>query len=542
MAHKRIYIFSLILITVCMLAACRKSADEITEVKFEQENNWSMNPIAISIDQNNVLKKQLEAELNNPNSKLDNQARMKHLALLVKVCRANSLQKEALEYCYQGDMIARKEADNEADAFFQYNIGQVLFDAEEYQCGSHYDLIDSLISDSKVPRVMKEYGVYNLGIYEFRFQIEQYNEGLSFATKALDSFEQSFKADSTAWTTAEYDSLCGTAYIDIARVQARLGNHAEGKKYYDRFLATQYSKTNDGLFHEVNYLNRDNQNEKALEKFMLLEQRVDTADNYDYISAFLPRLRMLKVNILHDLGRWQECCDAYKSYEEARHYWAKCSNYLKMLEAYERYGVGIEKAKSEDVNRVANVRAYVIVALAVLVGLLIIMCVVLMHMQKVIRRKNKVLAANISHQLDESKLEQTVEQPISEPEQKDYALNANEEDRRNVEQFIQEVTSRKLFCDEKFNRDELLDELNIMHRPFPHLFEAFTGTSVQQFILNLRLEYAADLIRRKIEYTIEGIAQESGFSSRSTFYRNFSQKYGITPTEYREQIIKDAII
>ncbi|MDR0895136.1 MAG: AraC family transcriptional regulator [Prevotellaceae bacterium] len=36
-------------------------------------------------------------------------------------------------------------------------------------------------------------------------------------------------------------------------------------------------------------------------------------------------------------------------------------------------------------------------------------------------------------------------------------------------------------------------------------------------------------------YTIDEIMFRTGFSNRSTFYRLFSQRYGMTPTQYREQ-------
>lgn len=49
----------------------------------------------------------------------------------------------------------------------------------------------------------------------------------------------------------------------------------------------------------------------------------------------------------------------------------------------------------------------------------------------------------------------------------------------------------------------------------------------------MRLEHSLELIRSNQEYTIEGIALDSGFSNRQTFHRLFVEKYGMTPTEYK---------
>jgi AraC-like DNA-binding protein len=36
----------------------------------------------------------------------------------------------------------------------------------------------------------------------------------------------------------------------------------------------------------------------------------------------------------------------------------------------------------------------------------------------------------------------------------------------------------------------------------------------------------------------EGLANQSGFNSRSTFSKSFNQKMGVTPTEYRKRLDK----
>lgn len=68
---------------------------------------------------------------------------------------------------------------------------------------------------------------------------------------------------------------------------------------------------------------------------------------------------------------------------------------------------------------------------------------------------------------------------------------------------------------------------------FAQLFTQYAGMTFNKYINDLRLEYAAKLLRDKPEYTIEAIAEECGLPIAQTFYRNFSDKFGVTPNDFR---------
>ncbi len=486
--------------------------------------------------QRDSLRVQLEKELNNTSTDIDERGRMERLATLVKIHLANYNYPEAMDCCAKGLAIAGKVMDTEMDAFFQHHIGQMMFDGEEYSgAGSHLNNAFQLLKDTKDPRLMKACGQYGIGTSEFKFQLMNYDTSECTLESVLSLYERSYKAAPSVWTEAEYDSLYGVALISMARTKTCLNKQDEGRDFYNRFLATKYSKTDDGAYREVMYLYRDKQYDKALEKYSLLEERVDTmSEGYHYVTAFIPRMRMQKVNILYRLERWKECCDAYDSYEEARHFWTKRSSHFKMLEAYERHGVEREQALAEDVKRVANERMFVNIVLSVLLLLFIIACGLLYGMQRRIRAKNRVLAANIDHivSTNSKKEREQAKQEISASEP---VTNKTDNNATAVENFIRELTTKRLYCNVDFDRNTLLDELHLPRRSFVQQFEAHTGTTISQYVTNLRLEHAAELILNHPNHTIDSIAQDSGFTSRSTFYRNFTTQFGISPAEYRSQ-------
>jgi AraC-like DNA-binding protein len=61
------------------------------------------------------------------------------------------------------------------------------------------------------------------------------------------------------------------------------------------------------------------------------------------------------------------------------------------------------------------------------------------------------------------------------------------------------------------------------------------GSNFFQFVNTYRIEHAKHLLLHQPELTMDAIAESSGFSSRSTFYRAFKKMTGMSPGSYAEQ-------
>lgn len=99
-----------------------------------------------------------------------------------------------------------------------------------------------------------------------------------------------------------------------------------------------------------------------------------------------------------------------------------------------------------------------------------------------------------------------------------------------------EIISRKLYLKPDFSREELMEMINIPHNKFAGLFKMCAGMSFSKYINKLRLEHAARLLEEHPEYSLEAIASDSGISSSTTFYRLFSERFGMTPKDFRAGI------
>ncbi len=203
------------------------------------------------------------------------------------------------------------------------------------------------------------------------------------------------------------------------------------------------------------------------------------------------------------------------------------------------------KEKEKEIMR----QRYIIGGTVGVIIFLIILALVVIKRNRDIAEKNRSLVANINEMLDAHQKELAMMKYVVAPVESLVSENAEKKESeeteddvdaaaRRVQYYIYQLTSRKLFCSAEFDREALLEELHLQKNGFWKDFLDVTGQNFSNYLLNLRLEYAAEQIRHHPEYTVDAIAAESGFSGRSTFYRNFSARFGITPTLFREQNIK----
>jgi len=87
--------------------------------------------------------------------------------------------------------------------------------------------------------------------------------------------------------------------------------------------------------------------------------------------------------------------------------------------------------------------------------------------------------------------------------------------------------------DHPFTLAELASVASFSKFHFSRIFQALVGETPFQFILRVRLEKAASLIRMSPQNTLSDIAFQCGFSDISIFSRNFKSHFGVSPSQYR---------
>ena len=69
---------------------------------------------------------------------------------------------------------------------------------------------------------------------------------------------------------------------------------------------------------------------------------------------------------------------------------------------------------------------------------------------------------------------------------------------------------------------------------FSRVFRKKVGKTLLEYIQDRRLELAAQQLSQT-DASIEQILVRCGWQDKSTFYRNFHRKYGMTPAQYRKK-------
>lgn len=97
------------------------------------------------------------------------------------------------------------------------------------------------------------------------------------------------------------------------------------------------------------------------------------------------------------------------------------------------------------------------------------------------------------------------------------------------------ITSNESFKDRAITLAKLAQALKISVHKLSWLLNTVYGENFKNFINNYRIEYIKQSLQKQEDwysYTIDAVATNAGFSSRSTFYTAFRKQVGMTPLEY----------
>ena len=75
--------------------------------------------------------------------------------------------------------------------------------------------------------------------------------------------------------------------------------------------------------------------------------------------------------------------------------------------------------------------------------------------------------------------------------------------------------------------------MNISSHELSRLINENLNSSFTEFINEYRVEEAKQLIAINANYTIEAIGNQSGFNSKSAFYKAFKTYTGTTPAKFK---------
>ena len=116
----------------------------------------------------------------------------------------------------------------------------------------------------------------------------------------------------------------------------------------------------------------------------------------------------------------------------------------------------------------------------------------------------------------------------------EYSMN-NAMDRqliKNIEQYVQQNMSRG-----NINLEEMAQAMGMSMRPFFMKIRDITGKTPSEVVRDMRLKNACVLLKRT-NINMSELATNIGFSTGEYFINTFKEKFGISPSEYRQKYRK----
>ncbi len=111
----------------------------------------------------------------------------------------------------------------------------------------------------------------------------------------------------------------------------------------------------------------------------------------------------------------------------------------------------------------------------------------------------------------------------------------NEDPFYDLSENIKEYLEReKPFLNPNFSLSDIALALQVPQNHVSYCVNSIMQTKFSALKSDLRIDYAVELLSENLNesFTIEGIAQQSGFRTRASFYSAFKDKVGVTPTEF----------
>ncbi len=506
------------------------SAEQHRLIPIEEIQNLRAMSYFYGLDNPNRALECANKGYSNAIENVDTLAQLNSLKVLVTVYYMQSHYTEVIIKSNEAIELALKIKDKESVAFFYMALGSAkseidnLNDALDY-LNKSIEIYQTIVEDSA------RWATYDNMLYALTKQVDVYasnrfyDKAVSLIPRCQALLDYLKKSDSATIglndiREAELMAACSKAYYGA-------GETKKAEKCYEKLRLTKYGNTDHGIALAVPYLVNSGQYAEALRCIKIKKkhmQKCHSIVTYYYNKVLLRN----EFKCYYNLNMYKEAsfsanenmvmADSLRAREK--------KDYVRTVKkVFADRDIQLQLIKHEQKAETSQIVILLATILVVALGLLLAISI---RYNNILRRKDR---ANLATMEELRKLynERTRQHTDT------IAVDENEDDDEDRKMFVviyNEIITRKLYLKPGFSRDDAISIVPMSMKQFSALFQKYS-TGFVSFVNNLRLEHSLELIRSNQEYTIEGIALDSGFSNRQTFHRLFVEKYGMTPTEYK---------
>lgn len=445
-----------------------------------------------------------------------------------------------LEYCTQLDESYREQGEKTEALRTEAELGALLC-----RLGRAEEGLSKMDSVIRVLAPVRKFNEMDAGIIAMKRKIGVIGDAPLIAAEAqhildcLEDYEQ-HPADFHDGSPREPDDEDRPGYIAYYRAQAwaflaaayaNMGEPRKARHYLALTERSSYGQTLNGRNMMAPTL-------RQLGEYRKMEAILDEAEAVyqergDTLTHAYARLLYDRAKAAQAQGRMTESTALWEKYArilqkaDDRLLQGKANLYAARYHAQEQQ-MAIERQQAE-LSRKNSINTFLTIGVAVL--LLVIFYI--LRGQRILRRKNSVLAREISEAIRYRDKYEALEASRQREKLPPVALSAFTEEQ--LFRHIREAVERdRLFLDPMLNRQVLCDRFSLSKEQLGAAFaKGSPYKSVTDFINDCRLSYATKLLTERLDLSISEVAEASGFARAATFTANFKKRFTLTPAQYR---------
>lgn len=445
-----------------------------------------------------------------------------------------------LEYCTQLDESYREQGEKTEALRTEAELGALLC-----RLGRAEEGLSKMDSVIRVLAPVRKFNEMDAGIIAMKRKIGVIGDAPLIAAEAqhildcLEDYEQ-HPADFHDGSPREPDDEDRPGYIAYYRAQAwaflaaayaNMGEPRKARHYLALTERSSYGQTLNGRNMMAPTL-------RQLGEYRKMEAILDEAEAVyqergDTLTQAYARLLYDRAKAAQAQGRMTESTALWEKYArilqkaDDRLLQGKANLYAARYHAQEQQ-MAIERQQAE-LSRKNSINTFLTIGVAVL--LLVIFYI--LRGQRILRRKNSVLAREISDAIRYRDKYEALEASRQREKLPPVALSAFTEEQ--LFRHIRDAVERdRLFLDPMLNRQVLCDRFSLSKEQLGAAFaKGSPYKSVTDFINDCRLSYATKLLTERLDLSISEVAEASGFARAATFTANFKKRFTLTPAQYR---------
>lgn len=388
-------------------------------------------------------------------------------------------------------------------------------------------------------------GAYYLATYNYKQ--DKYDEAEKYIKIALDTYNK-----------YPYEDIA-SVYSLYAKMLLSKGDDVKAEEMVKKaiLLAQKYKQTSMEVDAYITYAEVFVKKKQYREANDMIKKAMGTADKIGMTNKVADCNQMLATNyiVMGDMKNAMVCLQ--KANELLRNQSAvnmeRISHEQQVMHDIEQKEME-SKLKQEQIT--AQRLVLIILTVAIIVLLVLLVLIIILYRRRQMLYKSIVLQNSryVEHQkyLEEQLAQQTKFAEVTTEDsidKKDDATKGHEKegfvmDNAKVDVLYNELcrlmSQERLFTESQLTREKMAERLGTNRTYLTKVIKEKTDMSYLQFINSYRINEAIRILsdKEQISYPLKQIWSDLGFSSPSTFYKQFQQVVGITPSTYRKQFLE----